>query len=134
VTSAGDELLADIGRYGRQLSRGFITTEELVDKLFDKLAEKVEIHMAQQVIAAVPTTTRQAFQNRIAEILRPDYRKPAWKYGGERPVSDEEQRRESAVLTARVKAWAVALQQEFQANNAPNLARIDQSAKLENKQ
>jgi hypothetical protein len=109
VTEPPDDYLLTItARYAGFFEQNRITADELAGKVLDCCAAEATdpTRLAPQIIALIPPGAMAAFRARVAEVLRPDYRKAAWHRGGGRPQTDEEMAGESAVLTARLKAWA----------------------------
>jgi hypothetical protein len=62
--------------------------------------------LAFSVVSLIPSVAQPVFQEFIENVLKPDYRKGAWHYGGGRQRTEEEILEESLLLTSRVRAWA----------------------------
>jgi len=108
---AAVELLRWIGKYGRFLLAGKITSDEFAANLLDKLAAApgANTDLAAEVVAALPAEARPAVLAVVRAALQPEFRKPAWHYGGPRQPTEAERETESAFLTERVQSWAAAL-------------------------
>ena len=108
MSAPDNELVARVQRITRAYGRGILTSQEAVVALFDYFAAdaSVSTHLAEQVILSIPDSAMASFRTSIEAALMPDYRKPAWFYGGGRPRTDEENEQESRLLTFRIRAWA----------------------------
>jgi hypothetical protein len=93
------------------LSRGQISPEEFVDRLFQEFAgdRRVPTYLAAPLLDSVPEAARDHFICRIEEALCPGFRRRPFLYGGAEQVSEEQLRREAEEQTARVRAWAMEL-------------------------
>src|SRR5262249_35180310 len=105
---AQDWVVEIAGRCNRALSRGVITVEEAVAKLFDEFAgdRRAPVHLAQQVWMLIPEIARPEFVKRVEEALKPGFRRQPFLYGGARPATEEELRRDADEQTARIQAWS----------------------------
>jgi hypothetical protein len=97
-----------IGLFSRHFDSGAITLTEFVDNLFVRFAaDQDELTcLAPEVLVLVPQAARGHFAEKVRQALRPEFRFPPWCYGGGRPRTEEENRQESKLLTARVREWA----------------------------
>lgn len=89
---------------------GKVTPDEFVDRVFLEFANQPEslTHLAPTVLAEVPPAARGAFDERVADALRPGFRYPIWAFW-HGSNTEEQDRLLSERLTARVRAWASAL-------------------------
>jgi hypothetical protein len=119
MSNADDELLEAVRRCARSLEAGRITVEEFLARLFDECAydHRDPVHFGSQLLAIIPEHARAALRERITATLQPEFRKPAWHIGGP-PRTEKEREFESLVLTARVRAWAVALERQLNGANS----------------
>jgi hypothetical protein len=105
---AADELLRRFSKYSRHCEAGLITPLEFVNAVLDQCAadDSGTLRLAPEVLTLVPEVARGLFIERVCEALRPEFRQPSWRYGGERKRTEEEDRQESEILTVRVRKWA----------------------------
>ena len=109
TTEAAEKLLlSDVKRCAQQFERGLITSDEMVGKLFDYFASDSNdlTYLAPQIVGCLPGITLPIFWSYVESALKPEYRKPAWHFGG---ITEEAERQETLRLTSRVRAWATQL-------------------------
>jgi hypothetical protein len=109
-----EELLRLLEKYSRVLVKGLISPNEFASALLEKLAGAPgdRTYLAPEVAAALTPAVRAAVVELIQEFRRGDFRRPGFRLGPG-PKSDAEEERESAIRTAKLKAWGEALGQQF---------------------
>jgi hypothetical protein len=92
------------------LSRGVVSGVEFIDRVFDEFAalDRVYPEVVPDLWEFVPVTIQSEFAAVVRRAAAPEFRYRAFHYGGSRPATDEELRRDVDLPTARVQAWAVA--------------------------
>lgn len=108
---AAAEFVRVVAKYGRFLLASKISADEFRWAILDQLAAAPEANaaLAAEAVAALPVGARPALTTAVREGLAPGFRKPAWVYGDGVPQTDAQREAESALLTARVRAWAAVL-------------------------
>jgi hypothetical protein len=112
TSQADDPVLRLTRRLSGWLTRGQISPEEFVHRLFDEFAgdRRVPTYLATPLLDSIPGPARDAFVCRVREALGPGYRRQPFLYGGPERVAEEELQRDAEVQTARVRAWAAEFQ------------------------
>lgn len=105
------EFVRVVAKYGCFLLAGKISADEFRWAILDELAAAPEANaaLAAEVVAALPVGARPALTAVVQAGLAPGFRKGAWFRGGGVPQTDAQREAESALLTARVRAWVVLL-------------------------
>ena len=101
-----DTLLAILARYRRQFERDGITAEEFVSGLFTHIGAESRdpAPLAPQVAAIIPDGVWPHLLASVRDVLRPGYSASARAYLV--APAEQELSRLSAIVTARMKAWA----------------------------
>ena len=101
-------LLGVVRKCAGLIVRGIVTGREFINKVFDEFAhaERVYPELVPELWATVPDGIRGEFAKAIRDAAQPDFRYHAFYIGGERPMTEEELRRDADLRTARVQAWA----------------------------
>ena len=109
VQSPEEQLIAVFRRTGGAVARGIVTGMEFINRVLDEFACLDRVYPA--VIPAlwelVPDAIREEFVAAIRRAAAPGFRYHPFHFGGGRPMTEEELRRDADLRTARVQAWAV---------------------------
>jgi hypothetical protein len=109
VQTPEEELVAMFRRTGAHAARGTVTVVEFINRVFDAFASLDRVYP--EVIPAlwelVPVVIREEFVAALRGATAPEFRYHAFHFGGGRPLTEDELRRDADLRTARVRAWAV---------------------------
>jgi hypothetical protein len=104
-----EELVAVFRRMGTHAARGTVTGVEFTTRVFDEFASlnRVYPEVIPVLWELVPAVIREEFVGALRGATAAEFRYHAFHFGGGRPMTEDELRRDADLRTARVRAWAV---------------------------